>query len=558
MKRLLCIRFPNWPLQRLLVARPELDGRPLLLQYRDERRGECVAVCSKEAAACGARAGQPLAEATALSSRGPAFLVLPYDPVADRRALQRLAEDCERFSPLVGWEAEIAQAAPTARSARRSSQAGTLPESQPDHLLLDVTGIGPLFGGEAALLQGVKAELARHGYTAWCAIAGTIGAAWAFASYAAAEPAGRAGVIWDGATDWAAALGPLPIAALRVPPDNVELLAQLGIVRIGQLLALPRSSLASRFGERLLLRVDQACGTAPEMIVAHRHPPRYEAEWLLEDPTDHRETMEQIVTQLLDRVTRELQPRHEGVVQFACRFDCAGGPPLQLVVGLFRPSSSARHLWELMRLQWEQLRLPGPVGRVSVHVLLAAPHERRQLELFGETHDAREAAQQRTLLIDRLSSRLGPNSVVRPQVCADALPERAYRYVPLTGHVPPRKTSASRRRAPRSTAAPDPDTNASASVSAWAADQRPLRLLRAPCPLPTIVVASHGAPLSFEFRGEVQRVVRHWGPERIETGWWRGRTARRDYYRVETTTGSRLWLFRRLDNGTWHLHGVFE
>jgi protein ImuB len=47
------------------------------------------------------------------------------------------------------------------------------------------------------------------------------------------------------------------------------------------------------------------------------------------------------------------------------------------------------------------------------------------------------------------------------------------------------------------------------------------------------------------------------GPERIETGWWSGEAARRDYYRVETETGARYWIFRDLAASTWFLHGLF-
>jgi protein ImuB len=53
------------------------------------------------------------------------------------------------------------------------------------------------------------------------------------------------------------------------------------------------------------------------------------------------------------------------------------------------------------------------------------------------------------------------------------------------------------------------------------------------------------------------RIVRSWGPERIESGWWRGRDARRDYYLVETATGQRLWLFRTLTDEGWYLHGTY-
>ena len=55
-----------------------------------------------------------------------------------------------------------------------------------------------------------------------------------------------------------------------------------------------------------------------------------------------------------------------------------------------------------------------------------------------------------------------------------------------------------------------------------------------------------------------QTVVQSWGPERIETGWWRGRPVGRDYYGVETASAARFWLFRRLRDGKWFLHGMFE
>jgi protein ImuB len=32
----------------------------------------------------------------------------------------------------------------------------------------------------------------------------------------------------------------------------------------------------------------------------------------------------------------------------------------------------------------------------------------------------------------------------------------------------------------------------------------------------------------------------------------------RDYYRIETTTGRRFWLFRRLNDAKWFLHGIFD
>jgi protein ImuB len=58
--------------------------------------------------------------------------------------------------------------------------------------------------------------------------------------------------------------------SLRLPSETLGLLAQLGLTRLDELLALPRASLRARFGERLLLRLDQLTGAAQEMIVPYR------------------------------------------------------------------------------------------------------------------------------------------------------------------------------------------------------------------------------------------------------------------------------------------------
>ena len=80
-----------------------------------------------------------------------------------------------------------------------------------------------------------------------------------------------------------------------------------------------------------------------------------------------------------------------------------------------------------------------------------------------------------------------------------------------------------------------------------------------------VAVAPDGPPLRFRLGGVVHKVAEAHGPERIETAWWRGPTVRRDYYIVETESGARFWLFRRLGGrgagnsrtGNWFLHGVF-
>jgi protein ImuB len=160
------------------------------------------------------------------------------------------------------------------------------------------------------------------------------------------------------------------------------------------------------------------------------------------------------------------------------------------------------------------------------------------------------------LLLDRVASRLGPAAVLRPQLTADPLPENAatLRRVHERSEMHRRKFQVPgfkfqvRKKSSHGSLNLEPGT--------WNCCFRPL-FLHSPLPLDAVSVVPDGPPITFRLEGKLHRVSQHWGPERIETGWFRGPSVRRDYYRVQTTAGLRFWLFRRLDDGRWHLHGQF-
>jgi len=87
---------------------------------------------------------------------------------------------------------------------------------------------------------------------------------------------------------------------------------------------------------------------------------------------------------------------------------------------------------------------------------------------------------------------------------------------------------------------------------------RPLRMFPRPIPIQVVTVVPSGMVQRFHGAGVDQAVVRCQGPERIETGWWRGADIQRDYFMVETSQGTRWWIFQRLDDGRWFLHGCFD
>jgi protein ImuB len=501
--------------------------------------------------------------------------------VKDQDTLARLAEHCERYSPIVGWET-VEGGADSPKSKVQTPKPGNDlgPWTSDFGLFLDVTGIGVLFGGEEALARTIIDDLTRLGYEARVGIARTIGAAWAAAQLRIAD----CGLRNDSvrflvlAPQFAICNLQFAIAALRLPPETLALLAQLGIERLDQLLALPQASLRARFGERLLLRIDQFTGAAQETIVAYRPPSKFAAERVLEYPTEQRELIEQILQELINQIAAALAERREGAVQLACRLDCAPGQPMTIDVGLFRPSANPRHLWELVRMQLEQLRLPGAVGRFTLQAKLTAPLENRQGQLFTGNQD--EADRQFGLLIDRLTSRLGPDAVLRPRLIADPLPERVVEWKPAVKMSEVRGQRSGRaRNAERGTRRERQVLSTEYSVLSTQPRRkscgeavlvpqskiqnpkskihRPLTLV-APHSLAVTSIFPDGPPLAFDFQGRRHEVAHYSGPERIETGWWRGANVRRDYYRVQTEEGLRFWLFRDLKTSQWHLHGEYS
>lgn len=422
-----------------------------------------------------------------------------HDPQADHAELLQLAGWCEQFSPIVGIE-------------------------RPDSVCMNVTGLASLFGGERSLIQQAVRAFHRRGYLVRGAVADTLGAAWAVARYGTDSPM----VVPYGQT--VPALTTLPVAALRLR-DELEILSELGIETIGQLSAISRDALATQFDPQVLLRLDQATGIACETIAAHRPLPEITAETQLEFPTDNRQAVTVILTRQVDCIVLTLRERQLGVIQLECAVDCEGGQTVKYIVGLYRASANPKHLLELAGMQLDRLPIPHPIVAIRLSVLSTAPLLNRQQELFDQSqHDQRR---QVGLLVDRLSSRLGREAVVRAIPQVDAQPELAFWYEPLAG-MPPRKTRRSSRGLPR-----------------------PLLLENKPLPLETLSVVPDGPPIQFQFHG-CHRIAQAWGPERIRTGWWRGGYVQRDYYQIETTTGRRFWLFRRFTDKKWFLHGVFD
>ncbi|WP_437221930.1 hypothetical protein SH661x_002544 [Planctomicrobium sp. SH661] len=515
MTRVLCLWFPHWPIQRRLRSSPALREQPLVLIASHHGR-EIVGHGCDLSSRRGIRTGMPLAEARTLlqtrSGRPEIGHCLPEEPERDQQALRQLAWDCERFSPLVGLEQT----------------------EFPESLLLDVTGCAEHFGGEQGLTQQVIAFCQERGLQARVGLADSTGTAWA----AAHQNTALSPVLCVPSGEQESFLRPQPVSALRLPAKTLDRLQQVGLRTIGQLLGLPRETLPARFGTELLLRIDQALGTVPELIQAERRPEPLQESLESEDPFFDVAVLELIAGDLLDRMLSLLQPRGQGIKRLVWTLTGPDQRSMTHTLELVQPSIQRDHLLTLLALQWERISLSGGIQGVQLRgeqIEFLTPRRQTLWEL--ETDDSSPSIDQ---LVETLSSRLGRDAVLRAVLRADDQPELAFSLHPVIGE----QSQSDPLRLP--------------AIPGQSARTRPLWLQREPVAVEVIARHRQGPPARFRWQGRDWTIRESWGPERITTAWWRGPLVRRDYFQVECTQGERFWLYRELVTGKWFLHAAFD
>ncbi len=505
-RRILCLWFPGWTLQRLLAARPELE-QCILLLTEPMKRGEFVRDCNRPAQKRGVRVGMPVSEARTFARSRDRLVVEAVQPEQDRQALRELALRCERFGFRIGLE----------------------DADRPECVLMDVTGIPHFFSGEQALAEELDRTLTLQRYDGRIAIGETIGSSWAAAHFSAGPH--RPVVIPAGELQ---RLDSLPIAGLRLNGSTVAKLHRLGIRTIRQVRTLDRASLGRRFGTEILRRLDQLTGQHPEDITPCRPRPRYRVERNLDVGITHPDEIEQLWSLLLRQLLELLSPGQLGTRHLECRFTLEDRTSQSLSLRLCEATSDHRHIGDLLRFRQEGLRLVSPVVALRMEALEVAPLEASPQELFEG--GSRGHARQYAMLLNRLSSRLGEAAVLFPRLISDPVPERAVRYHAVSDGI-------------ASGSSPFP--------ARFHALDRPPVLFAQPRPIEVLALVPDGPPAALFRQGRRFEIARHSEPERVESGWWEGEYICRDYYRVETVTGHRLWIFRRLQDECWFWQGEF-
>ena len=423
----------------------------------------------------------------------PGLVTEPANLASEAAVLSALVHMARRWSPLVARDGA-------------------------DGLITDISGVAHLFCGEDGLVADLRLRIARAGFVCAVGVADTRGAAYALARHGG----GRA---LAGQT--LTAIGRLPPAALRLDHTTATGLERLGLRSIKDLALLPRAPLARRFGPGLMLRLDQALGAQPEPVSPEAEAPHYGVRLTLPDPIGLQSDVMAGLARLLDRLCEALASNHHGARRLALELRRVDGVTALAEIGLARPMRDAGRMAALFAravddidagFGIDQLRLTAPV------VEPMAPEQMDQTRAVGadKLHD----------LITRLGNRVGF--------------DRVQRYAPAQRHIPEKSFLV------LSAAYSDGDEG---EVAAHAA--RPLVIF----PPEPITATGPAPPARFSWRRMAFTTARSTGPERIAPEWWLDdpawRSGLRDYWKLETLQGRRLWLFHTPQSPGWYVQGEF-
>ncbi len=542
-RRIISLWFPNLAAEHVLRTR-HIDA-PFAIVKTQQNAQSLTSLCP-QARSQGLSVGQSISDARALCNH---LITQENDPLSETQFLTRLHRWAGKFTPWVAVH-------------------------QPASLMLDISGCAHLFGGEEALVTLISEDCARLRLSVQIGIADTVGAAWALAHFAGqrsgpvrsgdaidqearatrSRASKRRGRERGGTTPlqvhhhenyYISSVGEtfesirkLPLDALRLPIDVSTKLNRLGLRQIGDLAALPRASLARRFGADTLLRLDQALGAQPEPVCPAEPMRNFATRLSLPDPIGLAGDIEAAISRIIPPLCRKLRSAGLGARSLSLTLHRTDSTVQVIQVDLARPAHNPDRITPLLTLHIPKIDPQFGIDMVRLEAVKVEPIRDQQHVGHAE---ALAAAQNRdgtdhSDLLGRVGARIGLEALQILHPSDSHLPDNTQRPMPAAF---------------------------SKSAEGWnvPVTKRPSIMF----PVEPISMVDDGRPpLAFRWRRRVFKTISYAGPERIAPAWWLDlsawRTGTRDYWTVTTDAGAKLWLYQAHGNaqtGGWFCHGYF-
>lgn len=475
--RWLYLWFPDLYLHHLLQHAGS-DGTPpppLALLPASHGQQQHIISCNDSARRSGVEADMPLTTALCLC---PSLSLQRLDPLLQQQLLDSRALWASQFSAQVCTDGD-------------------------DGLWLESASMLRLFHGPEALRQRIQQAATAEQWPMQCGSGDT-------------PLAARLRACCNLPAE--AALPPLTLEQLQrgrlLTDEEQSQLQRLGIQRLQDLLKLPQSGLASRFGNDLPLRLSRLLGQQAHPLPAFQPPEFFQQQAQFIREVEHANGLLFPLQRLLQRLAEFLQRRQLSTRCLQLQLSHRNRPQSHWQIRFAHAEYRQPELLFLTRYFLEKQRLDAPVQTLVLRVDSFSSRTGQQEHLLQNAQSRQQQQQDSQQLLNRLGSRLSAQQLLQLRALPDPRPEQAAQFSSC-----------------------DADSLQQAQPALRAdLDQRPLWLLAEPqpCPPPQHILS---------------------GPERLCGGWWDARPQRRDYYRVQQDTQV-LWVFH--SQGNWFIHGVFS
>src|SRR5215211_851066 len=439
MPRMVVVWCPDWP----VVAAGAPPGSLTAVVHANR-----VVACSPAARAEGVHPGLRRREA---QSRCPELELLAHDPARDARAFEPVLVAVEQLTPWV----EVLHPGSCAFPARGAAR---YHGGEPSLVATLTAAVHAGLGGRGACRVGIADGTFAAGLAA--RRAGAEG------GLSQAGLVGRHGVIVPPGGS-RAFLAPFPVATLD-RPDLADLLVRLGLRTLGDLAALPRADLATRFGPEGARAARLAAGLDEHPRGARRPPPDLRVAAELDPPADRVDVAAFTAKVLADELVARLD--HLGLACTRLRIEAGtdqgetlsrvwrydpvappsrpspspdpvprstasaapqdpGGPPARMAAVM-----AERVRWQLDGwLTGRTGRLPGALTQLVLVPDEVVPDRGRQLGFWGEeTETTRRAAR----ALARIQGLLGPEAVHTPHLRGGRDPADRVAFTPTLDPAP--------------------------------------------------------------------------------------------------------------------------
>lgn len=505
------IWLPDLPIHHEAICSGVVAQQPIAL-YEQIAGSQILRYLCPLARAAGLQAGMRLTDARSVL---PVTRFRPFNRETTDSWLQAIGKWAWRYSPVVGMDTDNLS------------------------IWIDMTGASHFYADEAALLTAIQAEFAAASMTAHIAIAPTYGAAFALAHFRATKTQAAS---CSQPSDIAACLADLPVAGLRVNAAVCAGLRQSGLRAIGDIIGISRSALHMRFGAELVKRCDQALGRQDEVLQPLLFEPPVHIGHNFHEPLAGLEPMHRMVADLVDEMAEMLARRHWLTRQIEIGWQRVDGRVSKRQFRLSRPRRDPKLLHRLTARLAEEIDAEFGLeyAWISADRLSEGLPETLSIDKKDNVSDSIDQ------LVDHLGARLGYGKVQALMPRADWQPESSQQIVPAE--------------------------QVAAIRTGWALPEaealqapRPLRLVMPAQEVRVLALLPDHPPAQVRLRHKIWQIKRATGPERIGPRWWDealSSACSRDYYRLESEEGARLWVYReglpeRGDQMRWFLQGYF-